>query len=301
MDNNLLEKYIREFLFYSEFTEEKSKNTIISTKKDLEQLSLYLAEEKDLKNIDGITPLMIRGYLLDLHKNGVGKRSLSRKLSSVKTFFRYLKRNKLIKIDPSQTVTAPSFEVETPDILSLDEIEMLRDVIDTTKWNGLRDRLIIELLFSTGMTSQELLSLGENVIDLERREIVVSNGKTTRVVFFSETAREYYKRHLEAKKEKFGDRYDPDILFINNSATRISDRSLRRLIDRYAARAGIKREISPYSFRHTFSAYMLSNKMNIFLLKELLGHSNIETTKVYQEIIKKPIVLKSLKIIEEDD
>lgn len=298
MDIILFEKYIKEFLFYLEFTEGKRKNTIISTKKDLEQLRDFLKKTEETEEIKKISPMMIRGYLLDLQKNGVGKRSLSRKLSSVKSFFRYLRKNEVIKIDPTQTVTAPSFQIDNPDILSLDEINALREVIDTSKWNGLRDRLIIELLFSTGMTSQELLSLGESVIDLEKREIVVSNGKITRVVFFSETAREYYKRHLIAKKRKFKDRYDEDILFINNSATRISDRSLRRLIDRYAARAGIEREISPYSFRHTFSAYMLTHNMDIFLLKELLGHSNIETTKVYQELIKKPVVLKSLKLID---
>lgn len=296
---DFLEKLIKEFLFYSEFTEQKSKNTIISTKKDLEQLRDFLETKTEIENINKISPIAIRGFLLSLQKNGVGKRSLNRKLSSVRNFFRYLRKNEYIKIDPTQTISAPSFQIENPDILSLDEIDMLRSVINTKKWNGLRDRLIIELLFSSGITSQELLSLGENVFNLEKREIVVSNGKTVRTVFFSETAREYYKRHLEAKKIKFKDRYDPDILFINNSATRLSDRSLRRLIDRYALRAGIKREISPYSFRHTFAAYMLSNKMDIFLLKELLGHMNIETTKIYQEIIKKPIVLKSLKMIDE--
>ena len=104
---------------------------------------------------------------------------------------------------------------------------------------------------------------------------------------------------MEAKKKNLKERYNPDILFVNNSATRLSDRSLRRLIDRYALAAGITREISPYSFRHTFGAYMISHGMDIFFLKELLGHTNIETTKMYQEIIKKPTILKSLKMLEE--
>ncbi len=299
MDFTLFEKYIKEFLFYSEFSEEKSRNTIISIKKDLEQLRDFLMGEKDIENITKISPIMIRGFLLKMQKDNIGKRSLSRKLSSVKIFFRYLKKNGVIKIDPTQTVSAPSFQVETPDILSLDEIQKLRDIIDTTKCSGLRDRLIIELLFSSGITSQELLSLGENVFNLEERELIVTSGKNSRVVFFSERAREYFKRYIEAKKEKFKERYNKDILFVNNSATRLSDRSLRRLIDRYALSAGITREISPYSFRHTFGAYMISHGMDIFFLKELLGHINIETTKMYQEIIKKPTILKSLKMLEE--
>ena len=298
MDFALFEKHIKEFLFYSEFTEEKSRNTIISIKKDLEQLTEYLAEEKDIEDIEKISPIMIRGFLLKLQKDNIGKRSLSRKLSSVKTFFRYLKKNEIIKKDPTHTI-APSFQVETPDILSLDEIQKLREVININKCSGLRDRLILELLFSSGITSQELLSLGESVFNLEERELVVVSGKNSRIVFFSERAKEFFKRYIEAKKEKFKDKYNPDILFVNNSATRLSDRSLRRLIDRYALVANITREISPYSFRHTFGAYMISHGMDIFFLKELLGHTNIETTKMYQEIIKKPTILKSLKMLDE--
>jgi len=90
----------------------------------------------------------------------------------------------------------------------------------------------------------------------------------------------------EAKKEKYKEKYNPDILFVNGSATRLSDRSLRRIIDRYAVKAGIEREISPYSFRHTFAVHMLSHGMDILYLKELMGHVTLESTKVYQELIK---------------
>lgn len=299
MDFALFEKYIKDFLFYSEFTEGKSRNTMKSLKKDLEQLKEYLENEKDLEDIKKISSIMIRGFLLKMQKDDMSKRSLNRKLSSVRGFFRYLKKNEIIKTDPVQTVSAPSFQIEAPDILSLDEIKSLREAINTDKCNGIRDRLILELLYSSGITSQELLSLGESVFNLEKREILVSNGKTTRIVYFSETAREYFKRYIEAKKEKYKDRYNPDILFVNGSASRISDRSLRRLIDRYVVKAGITREVSPYSFRHTFGAYMLSHGMNINYLKELMGHTNIETTKIYQEIIKKPTILKSLKLLDE--
>lgn len=201
MDFVLFEKYIKEFLFYSEFTKGKSRNTIISIKKDLEQLTEYLAEEKDMEDINKISPIMIRGFLVKMQKNNIGKRSLSRKLSSVKTFFRYLKRNELIKIDPTQTVSAPSFQVEIPDILSLAEIQKLRDIINTEKCSGLRDRLIIELLFSSGITSKELLSLGENVFNLEEREMIVSSGKNSRIVFLVKQPENILKDILKPKKK----------------------------------------------------------------------------------------------------
>jgi len=162
----------------------------------------------------------------------------------------------------------------------------LREVISLKNANGLRDRLILELLYSSGITSVEMLGVGEGVFDLDKRELYVSNGKSRRVVFFSERTREFFKRYIKAKKEKYKEKYNPDILFVNGSATRLSDRSLRRIIDRYAVKAGIEREISPYSFRHTFAVHMLSHGMDILYLKELMGHVTLESTKVYQELIK---------------
>ena len=132
----------------------------------------------------------------------------------------------------------------------------------------------------------EMLGVGEGVFDLDKRELYVSNGKSRRVVFFSERTREFFKRYIKAKKEKYKEKYNHDILFVNGSATRLSDRSLRRIIDRYAVKAGIEREISPYSFRHTFAVHMLSHGMDILYLKELMGHVTLESTKVYQELIK---------------
>ena len=186
-------------------------------------------------------------------------------------------KNNLIKNNPIEIINSPSFEAEKPDILTLEEINKLRDVINTDNANGLRDRLILELLYSSGITSTEMLSIGEQVFDLDSRTLLVSNGKANRYVFFSQ----------EAKKEKYGDKYNSSILFVNGSGSRLSDRSLRRIVDRYATRAGITREISPYSFRHTFAVHLLAKGMSLNFLQELMGHVTIESTKIYQEILYK--------------
>lgn len=295
MEISNLEIYIKEFIYYSEFGRGKKPNTIKCLKKDLEQLKNYVDRNKGIEKIDDITPLSIREFMMELQKETVGKRSVNRKISSLRVFFKYLRENEAIKKDPTTVINSPSFEITAPDILSIEEIKKLREVIGTKTCNGLRDRLILELLYSSGITSHELLSLGEKVFDLEKREFLVNNGKNNRIVFFSERSRKFLLGYIEAKKVKYGERYNPDILFVNGSATRISDRSLRRLIDRYAERAGITREISPYSFRHTFGAHMLLHGMNINFVKELMGHSTIESTKIYQEAIKKPIVINNFR------
>lgn len=286
MANWNIEKDIKDFLYFEEFGNNKSPNTIKSMKKDLFQLAEYLNEIEKVDNCMAIDSVMIRGFIINLQESGITKRTINRKLSSLRSFFKYLVREKRINQSPVEVIASPSFYTQKPDILTLEEINKLREVISLKNANGLRDRLILELLYSSGITSVEMLGVGEGVFDLDKRELYVSNGKSRRVVFFSERTREFFKRYIKAKKEKYKEKYNPDILFVNGSATRLSDRSLRRIIDRYAVKAGIEREISPYSFRHTFAVHMLSHGMDILYLKELMGHVTLESTKVYQELIK---------------
>lgn len=286
MENEEIRKDIKDFLYFAEFGENKSQNTIKSMKKDLFQLSDYLKEiEKIDKSIE-IDSIMLRGFIIKLQENGITKRTINRKLSSMRSFFKYLVKEKRINQSPIELIASPIFHSQKPDILSLDEINKLRSVISLKNTNGLRDRLILELLYSSGITSIEMLGVGESVFDLDKRELYVANGRNRRVVFFSERTRELIKKYVEAKKKKYKEKYNPDILFVNGSATRLSDRSLRRIIDRYAMKAGIKREISPYSFRHTFAVHMLSHGMDILYLKELMGHVTLESTRIYQDLVK---------------
>ncbi len=290
-----MERLIKEFLFYSEFVKNKKDNSIKSLKKDLEQFKEYCASN-NIDEVKNISSTNLREFSLLLQKNNISKRSLSRKLSSIRIFFKYLMDNKVINKNPMHTIKTPNFHIEIPDILSLEEIKKLREAISGEPCNALRDRLIIEFLFSSGITPTELLSLSERAINIDLREAIVNNGKELRTVFFSETTKKYLILYLEAKKIKYKDKYNADIIFVNGSGTRLTDRSLRRLLDKYGHKAEIKKEVNTFIFRHTFGAYMLSHGMNIHYLKKLMGHLNVETTKIYQELIKKPMVLKNLNI-----
>ncbi|MBR8700631.1 Tyrosine recombinase XerD [Fusobacterium sp. DD29] len=285
MENENFEKNIREYLYFAEFGENKSQNTILSLKKDLFQFSKYLLEIEKTESAKEVSSVMIRGFILFLQENGNSKRTINRKLSSLRSFFKYLVRNNIVYQNPAEIVASPSFSVEKPDVLTIEEINSLREVISLKTANGIRDRLMLELLYSSGITTVELLSVGEGVFDLDKRELYVTNGKNNRIVFFSERVRKYFKDYVEAKKKKYKEKYNPDILFVNGSGNRLSDRSLRRIIDRYAKKAGIEREISPYSFRHTFAVHMLSHGMDVLYVKELMGHVNIESTKLYEQMI----------------
>lgn len=282
-----LKEEIKNFLYHCEFAQNKSANTIKSFRIDLYRFEEYIEGCKNIKTLDDIDIINFKEFLIELQNDKVGKRSLNRKISSLRTFFKYLKSMGKIKENIAQLIVFPNFNKEIPDVLTKEEIDSLRKAIKLKNYHSLRDRAMLELLYSSGITSQELLALGENVFNFERREVIVTGYKQSRVVYFSERAKEYLLRYIEAKKDKLGDRYRSEILFVNGSAQRLSDRSLRRLIDRYAVIAGIEREISPYSFRHTFAVHMLEHGMTLLELKELLGHVNLESTRVYEDALNK--------------
>lgn len=277
-----MEKLIKEFIYYEQFGQQKSENTIKSYKKDLEQFLEFIKGHEILEKINEIEELNLRGFVLYLGTINISKRSISRKLSTLRTFFKYLKENKVIDKNPIILLNNPSFVSKFPILLKKEELEQLRSVIDISKTNGIRDRLIIELLYSSGIRAGELLSLGENIVDLEAREIKIV-GSSSRTVFFSMITSKYLKKYLIAKKEKYGEKYNSDIIFVNGSGTRLSDRSLRRIIDRYAKKAMLKKDISPHTFRHTFGVYLLEKGMNVHFLQELMGHTSPESTRIYEE------------------
>lgn len=278
---------IKEFLYYSEFAVGKSLNTVKSLRIDLNRFNEYILKLKNIKKIEDIDSFNFREYIIELQSENVGKRSINRKLSSMRSFFKYLKEIGKIQKDLAHILISPNFTKEIPEILTLDEIKKLRESIKIKNYHSLRDRLIIELLYSSGITSQELLSLGENLFDLEKRELTVLGNKKNRVVYFSERAREYFIRYTEAKKERLKEKYSKEILFVNGSGDRLSDRSLRRLIDRYAIKIGIEREISPHTFRHTFAVHLLEHGFTLEELQELLGVVNFESVKIYKAILER--------------
>lgn len=285
-----LKKEIKSFLYFLELGEGRSLNSIRSLKSDLEQFDSYLdfhwESKKEELSLQQIDQFILRGFIDSLSKEKVGKRSINRKISTLRTFFKYLQKRELISRNPMLLIDFPEFESDAPEFMTIKEIEKLREVMEVESVNGLRDKAMFELLYSSGINSQELLKLGESVIDFDGRELKIFDGKNSRVVFFSERAGEYIKRYIERKKSKYGDKYQRDILFMNGSATRLSARSLRRILDRYVAKSEIQREITPHMFRHTYALYLLAKGMDIKFVHELLGHSTLDFTKKYFEVLK---------------
>jgi integrase/recombinase XerD len=279
----LFANYLNEYLQHEKVVHNKSANTLKAYKNDISQLLEFFTKE-GIKEISMIKEIHLRTFLMEIKKNNISKRSINRKISAIKSFYAFLENHDYIVSNIAEKLENSFYQNHIPQILSKEDIEKIRTVLCGNKMNDYRDRLIIELLYSSGIRANELLNLSEGLFNLEDRELkVISKNKSERIVFFSKTTAYYFEKYVEAKKKKFGEDYKKNILFVNNSQTRLSDRSLRRIIDRIIKKTDINKEVSPHTLRHSFGAYMLQHGMNLHYLQELMGHTSIESTKLYLE------------------
>ena len=288
-DEFKIEKLFKDFIYQLEFLENKKKNTIISIKNDVEQFLKFIFD-KGISEIEDIDEINIREFFFDLKKLEVTTSTYNRKLASIKKFFKYTSEQGIKKIEILME-TERKDETKSIEYLTLSEVEKIRNVIleNGYNFNSLRDRFLFELLYSTGLTVSEALSLSEINFDIDKREIYFLKNKEKRLVYFSEICKEYYVKFLEIKKEKFLEE-NSNIIFLNNSNTRLTDRSVRRIIGKYAEKTDISKEISPYTIRHTFCIHMLKNGMLKEYLAKLLGLRVSSLLNIYEDIIKKEIL-----------
>ncbi len=277
----MIEKSIKNFIYYLEFEENKKHNTVISIRKDLNQFLIYL-NEHDIIDFNKLDELLIKEYFTKLKTEEISASTFNRRLSSIKKFYKYLV-DKGLKEKGSEILIESEKNVEKKiEYLSPEEINLVRTTMEGESFNILRDRLMFELLYSSGMTVAELLSLGEVNFNLEKREIYILKNKLSKTMYFSETCKEFYIKFLNSKKEKFKEDYNPNIIFTNNSNERLTDRSVRRLINKYAEMANLNKEISPYTLRHSFCIYMLKNGMPKEYLARLLDLKVVGLLDVYE-------------------
>ena len=277
----MIEKSIKNFIYYLEFEENKKHNTVISIRKDLNQFLIYL-NEHDVIDFDKLDELLIKEYFTKLKTEEISASTFNRRLSSIKKFYKYLVDKGLKEKGSEILIESEKNDEKQIEYLTPEEINLVRATMQGENFNILRDRLMFELLYSSGMTVAELLSLAEVNFNLEKREIYILKNRFSKTIYFSETCKEFYIKFLNSKKEKFKENYNPSIIFTNNSNERLTDRSVRRLINKYGEMANLNKEISPYTLRHSFCIYMLRNGMPKEYLARLLDLKVVGLLDVYE-------------------
>ncbi len=279
-----MDKIINNFIEYLEYEKGYSKKTIISYEKDLELFNIYLKENK-ITNINNIDYNTIRKYLSHLHDKKYESSSISRKISTLRSFFKYNLKEKNIKNNPMTLISNPKKEKKLPKYLNYEEMERLLNSIDTSELEGIRDRLIIELLYSTGIRVSELVNIKIKDINIHEEQIkILGKGNKERIVLFGEKAKESIRLYLNEYKEFFQGNILNNYLLINKKGKQLTTNKVELIVKDVLRKSALKLNISPHTLRHTFATHMLDSGADLKSVQELLGHENLKTTAIYTHV-----------------
>src|SRR5215216_236167 len=289
-----MEEYIDRFGDYLKYERNVSEHTLRNYMSDLEQFHDHLCPVDstgnrryvDIKQVDHIT---IREYLSKLYKEKRKKTSIARKLATLRTFFKFLCREEVVELNPARMVSSPRLEKKLPKVLSVDDVIRFIETPDLDTVLGKRDRAILEVLYATGCRVSELAGINLEDIDFGHESIRVrGKGRKERIVPFGSKAKEALQMYMGVRGELLveapeEDR-DPMALFLNYQGTRITTRSVGRMIDKYVEECAMMHDISPHSLRHSFATHLLSAGADLRSIQELLGHARLSTTQIYTQV-----------------
>ena len=260
-----------------------SKNTIDAYINDLEKLLTYLEGEN--VEVKDVTLDHLQHFSATLADIGIGPRSQARILSGVRSFYRFMLLDGYITDDPTELLESPILPTHLPEVLSTDEVDMLEAAIDLTKWEGHRNRAIIEVLFSCGLRVSELTNLHLSDLFLEDRYLrVMGKGSKERLVPISQRAIDELAYWFEYRKEMKIKDGEEDYVFLNRRGSHLTRTMILIMVKQTAAVAGIKKNISPHTLRHSFATALLEGGANLRVIQAMLGHESIGTTEIYTHI-----------------
>ncbi len=276
----MIETYAGEFLEKLSLEKGFSKHTIRAYQNDLVQFSNFLEVEK-CKGLKYINHLLLRKFLAILRSENYSTTTIARKVAALRSFFKYLNLQGIIGQNPFEILRTPKQAKKLPHFLSMNDVDTLIKTPDETFTFGLRDRAILETLYSTGIRVSELTGLDEDDVDFYGGLMKVQGkGKKERLVPLGSFAIKALKEYIDSKGLINKNRP----LFLNKYGGRLSSRSVARLLDKYLKLTGINLLTSPHTFRHSFATHMLDKGADLRSVQELLGHANLSTTQIYTHV-----------------
>lgn len=261
---------INNFLMYLKNEKGFSEYTIKNYEIDLKDFKKYI----DNKKIDLD---IIREYLKELYNRKYKNRTISRKVSALKSYFKYLESEGIITDNPMSLISNPKIEKNLPNYLNYNDLEKLLNFPDTTKKEGLRDALILELLYSSGCRVSELANIKVKDINFEERKIIIlGKGNKERFVFYGSKCEDLLKKYLKEEVKEY--------LLTNKHGNRLNERTIRKIVDETSRKAGLEIHVTPHTLRHTYATHLLNEGADLKSVGELLGHESLSTTQIYTHV-----------------
>ncbi len=271
--------YIDLFLDYLSNNKNYSELTIINYRKDLEEFLNFINKNLNLVNKEDI-----KKYLLLLFDHNNKASTVSRKISSLKSFYKFMKESKIMSVNPASNIMYPKKEKKLPNFVQYNEFTNMLNVSKEGPL-GLRNYLILELLYDTGVRVSELVNIKLNDIDMENKRIrILGKGSYERFVFFGDYALDAIIEYKDKLRCKLLDGKRSEFLLLNKNGANITTRGIAKIIDSIINKVSVKVKVSPHTLRHTFATHLLDNGCDLRSVQEMLGHKNINTTEVYTHV-----------------
>ena len=277
---------LEQFLDYLSIEENLAVNTIDSYRNDLKRYLSFVTTGKKYSNINQVTAKDVSAFVHLLNGLGLSAKSISRNLSAIRTFHKYLLNEDILETDPAENTDLPKLPKTLPSVLDIAEVEKILEQPDTLNYLGIRDRAMIELIYACGLRISELLLLKQNDIRTDAGFLrVFGKGSKERMVPVGEVAMNWVLVYQEkVRPHLLGKQASDDVLFLNAKGKKMSRMGFWKILRRYTEMAEIQKEVTPHTFRHSFATHLLEGGADLRVVQELLGHSDISTTQIYTHI-----------------
>lgn len=273
-----MEIYIEKYVDYLKNIKKSSENTVASYQRDLVKFSDFY-RENGTEDIRSINETNINTYVLYLEKNGKSMATVSRSIASIKSFFGFLFREKILMDDPSVNIKPPKIEKKMPDILTIEEVNRLLDQPGDQSPKEIRDRAMLELLYATGIRVSELVTLKITDVNLKMSYIECHDLRKSRIIPIEDSAQRALDNYISNVRVDMCK--DSEYLFSNCKGTPMTRQGFWKIIKVYADKAGIDKDITPHMIRHSFASHLVNNGADLKAVQEMLGHADISTTQIY--------------------
>ena len=284
----MIDRYIDKFLNYLKIEKNVSPHTVINYSIDLKDAAKFLGDSVEIDKIDYLS---LRKFLADLKTKNYSKRTMARKFACLRSFFKFLYREGHIKANPIAGLSTPKLDRKLPIFLDEGEVAKLLDAPDTKELSGLRDKAMLETLYSSGLRVSELVGLNMENIDFIGGVLkVLGKGRKERLVPIGDRALKSIKAYLEKRpvcprRQTTAGRGDvKKAVFLNKFGLRLTDRSVRRTLEKYIHITSLREDVSPHTLRHSFATHLLNRGADLRSVQELLGHMNLSTTQIYTHV-----------------
>ncbi len=281
-----MQQIFNRYVNYLEAERNASTYTIRNYTTDLLDYFSFLKSRK-IDSLHEVDKQVIRDYLSHLLDQGFVKVSIARKLSAIRSFYRYLMREEIVATSPVADTSSPKLDKRLPGFLSQKEVLELLNAPDSSTPQGQRDRALLELLYASGLRVSELVNLDIDKVNLDANEIRVrGKGSRERVVLMGKPAAAAILTYISQGRTRLLGRKGTPALFVNRSGRRLVERRVQKIVEKYSAAAGINRRVHPHMLRHSFATHLLDGGADLRVVQQLLGHADLSTTQIYTHVTK---------------